>query len=434
MNLNMRNKINSQEQIGAVAATFLTVSNMLGSGIFMLPATLALIGGVSVLGYLVAIIGVVSLALVFAKLALLVPNGAGPYTYTRRAFGDYLAYQTNFIYSVASWIGNVSMLSVVLGYLAHIFPLFANPVYSLLTQIMLIWIFTLLNIYGAKVVSFIQGISLVVALIPIVLIATIGWHWFSFDVFLAGWNIQHYSTFHAVNLSFNNIMWAFIGIESACISTKLIKNPKQNVPLATISGVLIVAFLYISSCMVIMGIVPNHDLVTSSAPFAIAFEYIIGNNLSILISGCAIINCLGALAGWTMVIGQTTKAAASDGLFPKVFSKTNRHGIPALGLVILAVIMSLVVIITISPSASQQFYKIITMSVVLYLIPYIYCGCAVILLGAAQLPLKTYIMYVIMGIIVTLFCIWSILGSENSITIWAFVVMLLSTLFYSFKR
>ena len=422
-------------QIGLVAAIFLIMTNMLGSGVFMLPATLAAIGGISLIGWVVAMVGVIALALTLVALSRLLPNGVGPYDYARKAFGDYVGYQTNYVYSIAAWIGNVSLISVMLGYLANLVPFFSDPVHSTITQIVIIWFFTWLNIRGAKVVSLIQSVSLTLAIIPILFVATVGWYWFDYNTFMAGWNVSGVSGFHAVNASFNNIMWAFIGIESACIATGLIKNPGRNIPLATIGGVIIATLLYISTCAVIMGIIPNAQLAKSSAPFAAALSYIGGSEkLVILISMCAMINCLGALAGWTMVIGQTAKAAAEDGSFPKFFAKVNKKGVPGLGLISLAIAMTVVVLITMSPTANQQFSKIITMSVILYLIPYIYSGFSVIVLGHKNLPGTKYIVTVILGIMAAGFCMWSILGSDKPITVWAFLVIISSTLFYSFKR
>jgi arginine:agmatine antiporter len=183
-----------------------------------------------------------------------------------------------------------------------------------------------------------------------------------------------------------------------------------------------------------MGIVPNSQLINSSAPFALVITKIFGDKFAVVISLCAIINCLGSLAGWTLVIGQTAKAAAHDGLFPKIFAKVNSKDVPAIGLVIIAIIMSLIVIITLSPSANLQFEKIITMSVILYLIPYIYSGFAIIIIGYKKINRLSYILHVILGVIASLFCMWSILGSDKPITVWAFLVMMSCTFFYAFNR
>mgnify|MGYP003493816070 FL=1 len=157
-------------QIGVVAAMFLVTSNMLGSGVYMLPASLAGIGGISLIGWGVALIGVIALALVFAKLAILLPRGAGPYSYAREAFGDFVGYQTNFVYSLANWIALVSMLTIIVGYLANIFPIFSDLAISASTQIIIIWLFTWLNIRGAKMVSYVQSSAFILALFPLIFV------------------------------------------------------------------------------------------------------------------------------------------------------------------------------------------------------------------------------------------------------------------------
>lgn len=421
-------------QVGLFAAMLLIINNMLGSGVFLLPATLATIGGISLIGWLVAMVGVISLALVFAKLSKLLPSGAGPYDYVKKAFGDYAGFQVNYTYSIASWMGNVSIISVILGYLTNIFNIFNSPIYAILLQVSIIWLFTFLNIKGARVVSIVQSVSLLLALIPIVFIAIVGWYWFNYETFIVSWNVSNLSAGAAIDSSFNNIMWAFIGIESACVSANLIKNPGRNIPLATVFAVIIVTCLYISTCTVIMGIVPNADLVKSSAPFADALQFILGREAAIVVSIFAIINCIGALTGWTMVIGQTAKAAAEDGLFPKIFAKTNNRGIPSIGLVLLAIVMTVLAILTASSSANEQFQKIITMSVILYLIPYIYSGFAVIVIGFKNMQLREYICSVTLGIIASFFCMWSISGSDRSVAVWAFLVMMTGTIFYAIKK
>lgn len=426
--------IKSASRIGLFAAMFLVTSNMLGSGVYMLPASLAGIGGISLVGWAVALIGVIALALVFAKLATMLPNGAGPYSYAREAFGDFVGYQTNFVYSLANWIALVSMLTIIVGYLGNIFPIFTNLAVSASTQIVIIWLFTALNLRGAKVVGYVQSTAFLFALVPLLFVSVVGWHWFDYNTFMNGWNVSHQTPATAINSSFNNIMWAFIGVESACVSAAVVNNPKRNIPLATILGVLIASAIYISTCTVMMGIVPNHQLSTSSAPFADVLAIMFHSKAAgVIMSVIAIIDVSGAMAGWTLVTGQTAKAAAEDGLFPKIFAKTNKKGMPANGLIILAVIMSAVVVLTISPTAQEQFNKIITMSVILYLIPYIYSAFAVMVLGVDKVGQKAYWLYAILGLLAAIFCMWSILGSDKPLTVWAFLVMISSTVFYAFK-
>lgn len=423
-------------QIGLLSATFLVTSNMLGSGVYMLPSTLANIGGISIVGFLLTMIGVMAIALVFAKLATIIPSGAGIYAYTKEAFGDYAAYQVNFIYTLANWVGLASMLTIVVGYLGHIFNLFNNPLVGALTQIVVIWMFTIINIKGARVAGFFQTSAFIIALIPLLFVALVGWKWFNLELFMSSWNVSHSSSVSAINSSFNNIMWAFIGIESACVSARLIQNPKRNIPIATIFGVILATLIYIASCTVIMGVVPNKELAHSSSPFADTFAIMFHSRFSgILMSIIAIIDCLGAMVGWTLVTGQTIQAAANDGLAPKFFAKTNAKNMPVRGLMTLAIAMSIVVIATISPTSQEQFNKIITMSVILYLISYIYAIFSIIAIARKNKGLNSdkYLLYVILAIIASSFCMYSIFSSDKVFSLYAFLTLMLSSMFYAFK-
>src|SRR5262245_45826285 len=128
-------------KIGLVPATLMVAGNMMGSGVFMLPANLAAIGSIAVFGWLITIVGAVALALTFAKLAAIDPAAGGPYAYTRKAFGDYMGYQTNLIYWLANVVGNVGLAVAGLGYLSSFFPALRDPLVSALAQVALIWFF-----------------------------------------------------------------------------------------------------------------------------------------------------------------------------------------------------------------------------------------------------------------------------------------------------
>ncbi len=427
--------VNKTNQIGLIAAVILVASNMLGSGIYMLPAILANVGSISIIAWGITLIGIFALALVFAKLALLVPSGSGIYAYVKEAFGNFTGFQINFIYSIANWVALVSLLIVVTGYLGKIFPIFNQQSIATLTQLIIIWIFIFLNLCGARYVGIVQSITFIFGLIPILFVAIFGWKWFSINTFIQSWQVAHVSSASAINMCFNTIIWSFIGIESACVVSKVISNPKRNVPLATIFGVSLGAAICMSTCTVMMGVIPNQVLAKSNAPFA-DFLVTIFNFKYLMFFLCiiAITNCCGAISGWILVTVQTIKAASEDNLFPNFLAKTNKNGIPSRALLLIGIVMSIIVILTSSPNAQTQFNKIINISVILYLIPYICSAFAIIQIGKNRIiPKSQYISYVILGIISGLFCIWSIINADLSVSLSAFILTLISMIFYSDK-
>ena len=120
--------------------TALVVGNMIGSGIFLLPASLAAFGGISLIGWLVSSIGAILLAIVFGNLSRLLPNAdGGPYAYTKVTLGEFPAFLVAWGYWVSVWCTNAAIAVALVGYLTIFFPsLGTNPLASVLNLILVI--------------------------------------------------------------------------------------------------------------------------------------------------------------------------------------------------------------------------------------------------------------------------------------------------------
>ena len=396
----------------------------------MLPANLAGIGSIAIIGWLISIVGAVSVGLVFAKLTEINTAAGGPYAYAKKAFGDYMGYQTNLVYWLANVIGNVGLAVAGLGYLTPFFPSLQDPLVMALAQIAVIWFFVYANILGPKIVGRMQGITTVIALFPIIGVALLGWFWFNPETYMQGWNVSGQSSLTAVGMTLNFTLWAFIGVESASVSTAVVKNPARNVPIATVVGVLLAAACYVLSSSAIMGIIPNKELIVSSAPFSEAVSVAMGPTAGKIVAVCAAVGCLGSLAGWTLLVGQTAQAAAKDGLFANIFARVNRRGVPSAGLAIVAAIMTLQVLATMSPTASQQFGKIASIAVIMTLLPYIYSSVAIKILGYEKMSDKQGLFYTIVGLIAAVYSLSAMIGSNSEQTRWALIFVISTIIFY----
>ena len=422
--------VDDKNKIGLVPATLMVAGNMMGSGVFMLPANLAAIGSIAIFGWLITIVGSIALALVFAKLARIDPAAGGPYAYSKQAFGDYMGYQTNLVYWLANVVGNVGLAVAGLGYLSTFFPSLKDPLIAALGQISIIWLLTYANILGPKVVGRVQSFTTIFALFPIIGMALLGWFWFNADTYTAGWNVSGENNLTAIGMTLNFTLWAFIGVESASVSAAVVKNPAKNVPIATVAGVVLAAVCYILSSSAIMGIIPNKELIVSSAPFSEAVSIALGDGAGKVVALCAAIGCLGSLGGWTLLVGQTAKAAADDGLFGNVFARVNSKGVPAAGLAIVAGLMTLQVLATMSPTASQQFGKIASIAVIMTLLPYIYSSVAIKIIGRKKMTRKEGIIYTFIGLIGAIYSMSAMIGSDGEQTRWALMFVICTIIFY----
>jgi len=421
------------KKIGVVGATFLVAGNMMGSGVFLLPSSLAKIGSSSIWGWLITTAGSLLLAFVFAKLGRLSPQAGGPYAYARDWLGPYMGFQTNTIYWFANWIGNVAIPIAAVGYFSYFFPILSEPVPRAIAVLALTWGFTFANVIGPRFVTRVQTVTTSFALVPILGIAILGWFSFDPQTFTSAYNVSGKSDFSAISSAAALTLWAFIGVESASVTAGVVENPEKNVARATLAGVFLAAVCYIASSAVIMGIVPNDKLQLSDAPFALAAADAFGGWAGGLVSLCAFIGAAGSLGGWILITAQSAKAAADDGLFPEVFKKANKDDVPVKGVYIVAILMTIAVLITAgSKTATDQFNTITSAAVVLTLLPYIYsCVACYFVVERSHTVAHTGMYWVITSITVV-YCLWAVFGSEGEIVKYGFLFVLFITVFYPF--
>ena len=420
-----------QKKMNLWALTALVAGNMIGSGFFLLPAGLANIGTISLFGWLLTILGSYALALIFSKLSLMHPSAGGPYAFSKQGFGAYVGFQTAFCYWVAAWVGNAAIAVGCAGYMREFFPSLSDPWHSFWFTLALLWFLTFINFRSPKVTGAVALITTICKLIPIAVILLFSWHNFHLQYLATSFNVSGTSHFSAITASASLTLWAFIGLESAAVSANVVENPQRNIPIATLLGVTIAAIAYVLSSIAIMGILPNAVLAHSTYPFAEAARIIFGQWGEWFIAAGAAIACLGALNGWILLQGQVAQAAADDGLFPKIFAKRNRFGIPALGIFITSILITGLLFLTLSPNLVQQYNTIILVAVVMTLIPYLYSALAAIpIIKKAPHTANSFIFYVFIALLAALYSLWAITGSGRDILFYVFMLMLLTVPLY----
>jgi arginine:agmatine antiporter len=414
-------------------ATMLVAGNMIGTGVFLLPVNLAQVGGIAIFGWVIATIGVGALGLVFAKLGELNPQPGGPYAYARDFLGPYAGFQTNYVYWFGNWIGNIAIAVAAVGYLSELLPSIGGPLASVLATAVVIWLLTFANILGPRAVGLLEVWTMALALVPILGIALLGWFWFDSGTFFAGWNVSGGSDLHAVSRAASMALWAYMGIESATCAAGVIENPSRNVPLATLIGLCLAAVVYVLSSTVIMGMLPNEELRTSPAPFAEAARLAFGAAGAVVISVCAVLKSIGSLGGWMLLVGQSAQAAADDGMFPRVFARLNRNGVPGVGLLIVAGLMTIMLFATQSPTLAGQFNRLVDLAVILVIVPYIYAAVSVVkVIADRRLPAATFQTYKWLALVAVVYCLWAVIGGDPATVVRALVALLISVPLYPF--
>ena len=248
-----------------------------------------------------------------------------------------------------------------------------------------LWLATVLNFGGASITGRVSSFTVWGVIAPVLVISTVGWAYFSADMYVANWNVNNMPFGEAATNSIAMTLWAFLGLESACANADAVDNPEKNVPKAVLGGTLGAAAIYIVSTNMMFGIVPASELVNSNAPFGLAFASMFNGTVGKIVMGLMVMSCFGSLLGWQFTIANVFKGAADEGYFPKLFSKITSKDAPVVGMVTITILQSFMSLMTISPSLSEQFETLVNLAVVTNIIPYLLSmGAVIVLMKAAK--------------------------------------------------
>lgn len=372
--------------LGFWAAVSIVMGNMIGSGVFLLPASLAAYRGLSLAGWVVSAAGAIMLALVFARLARQLPAAGGPYAYTRHAFGDVPGFLVAWGYWL-SIVGTLGALAVAfVGYLDPFVPqLVRAPATAAALAVATIWLVIGVNAAGVALAGRVQIVTTILKLLPLVVVGIGGVFFLQPDAFSLPTTSDAPMSGQLVSVV-TLTLWAFLGLECATIPAGSVRDPSRTIPRATIVGTSLTAVVYIVSTVGVMSLVPAEALASSTAPFADAARQLVGEGGGRLVALGAAVSCVGALNGWVLVAGQYPMAAAADGLFPPVFGRLSRGGTPARAMVVAGVLGSALVAMNYSRGLVQLFTFIILLSTLSTLVPYVFCSLAVWLMPEQPRP------------------------------------------------
>ncbi|MFJ6695061.1 amino acid permease [Streptomyces sp. NPDC091272] len=362
-------------RFGLGIATTLVMGNIIGGGIFLLPASVAPFGTISLVSFGVLTLGAICLALVFGKLANQHPRTGGPYVYARAAFGDFAGFLAAWSYWITAWVSNAALAVAAVGYLDVLVPLGDSKFAMMLAALVIQWLPAAANLAGTRYVGVVQVVATVLKFAPLLLVAIGGLFTFSADN-LGPFQASGSGPVGAVSASAAILLFSYLGVESAAVSAGEVRNPRRNVGRATILGTLGAAFVYLLGTLSVFGNVPHDKLVDSAAPFSDAVNHMFGGTWGGTVVACAaLISILGALNGWTLLSAQTPYAAAKDGLFPSVFA-TKRRGVPTVGVVVTVVLASLLTVYNYTAGSDGVFEVLVLVTTFTATVPYLLATAA----------------------------------------------------------
>ncbi|ABS28422.1 amino acid permease [Anaeromyxobacter sp. Fw109-5] len=426
-----------RRKIGVLTCTALVVGNMIGSGIFLLPAALAPFGALSIGGWIGTSVGALLLALVFARLARLVGGAAGgPYVYVRAAFGDFAAYWIAWGYWIGLWAGNAAIAVAAVSYLGAIVPgLAGRPLAQGGLAVALTWLTVGVNWRGVASAGRFQLVMTGLKLLPLLAVGLLGLPAIRGAHFLPV-NPSGQPWPHALAATMALTLWAFLGLESATVPGDDVDRPSVTIPRATVLGTVLASIVYVAGTVVVLGVVPREALARDGAPFATAATALWGSWAGMLVTLGAVASCLGTLNGYTLLMGQVPMAAARDGLFPRAFARQNGFGAPTFAIAVSAVLVTLLVAENAvgTRSAVAVFSFVVLLATLSTLLPYAFSAVAlVILLASRGEPRGRIAGPIALASLAFAFSVVAVAGSGPETVLWGFVLLLLGLPVYAWQ-
>jgi APA family basic amino acid/polyamine antiporter len=391
----------------------LVIGNTIGSGIFLLPASLAPYGLNSLIAWLFTALGSILLAIVFSRLSRAFPEAGGPYAYVQLAFGPLAAFLVAWGYWISIWVGNASIATAAVSSLTPLMPWIAKvPGVSAVITLGLLWLLTLVNWYGVQASGWVQSVTTVLKILPLIAVAALGvWSVRSPDIAAAsGVPLSISGVTAAATLT----LWALLGFESATIPADKVANPRRTIPWVTMLGTIATALLCTLACTTVLLLVPRDILAQSNAPFVDLANLLWGNGVGKVVAVFAAISGFGALNGWILLQGELPSAMARNGVFPKVFARASTRGTPGFALCFGSGLVTLLILANYKSSMVRIFTFMTLLSTTACLVMYALCALALLRLqwtkrlagarkGSAALAA--------VGVLAVAYSLWAIVGA-----------------------
>lgn len=423
-----------KNKMGLLGLTTIVTVNMMGSGIIMLPASLAQTGAISLLSWVVTAFGAMCIAYTFAKCGMYCNKDGGMSAYASEAHGRSSFFIASYTYYVCLVISAVAIAVSAAGYLVPFFPwIKTTPIHTFFTVVAIL-IFTMVaNFGGAKITGKISTFTVWGIIIPVLGLSIFGWFWFKPEVFAVAWNPHGDTTVTAISSGIALTLWAFLGIESAGANSGSVENPEKNVPLACMIATSFTAIVYIASTSVIQGIIPNEQLAKSDAPFGLVYSYMFNETVGQIVTLFAVVACIGSLLGWQFTNAQVSKAAADIRLFPKIFSEVNHANAPIKGMFIMLALELLLAVMTISPNLVNQFNVLLNLAVFINMVPYVLSLTGLeVILRKKNVSNEEYKKAAFIGTLAVVYSIYGVYACGQSAVFWGAILTLFGYIFYGF--
>ncbi|MFC3551379.1 APC family permease [Lysobacter cavernae] len=407
----------------------LSINDVIGSGIYLLPAAAAaLLGPASLWAVLLAGLAVSLLVLCYAQAASYFDQPGGGYLYAREAFGAFIGFEVGWMLLLTRIATAAALSNGLAAAVAHFWPAATSgaPRVAIITGSL--GLLVAINVIGVRAAAR-TGVFLAIAkLLPLLLFVVIGALHIStqpVDAALAHAPLSPKTLGEAALL----LLFAYAGFENLPAAAGEYRNPRRDVPFALLTMIVTVTLVYVSVQWVALNTLPN--LATSPTPLAEAAARFSGTGLALLMTIGASVSILGTSSNTVMLAPRYLLALANDGYGPRALAAIHpRFHTPVVAILVLGAI-------ALALALSGSFVQLALLSVVSRLCTYLGTAGAVLVLRtrhgdrAEALRLPGGALIPVAAIVLAL----GLLASASAVNLLAAVVaLLLGAVIYRFRR
>ena len=413
--------------LGFWMCTALVVGNIIGVGIFSMPASLAPYGLNALTGWLINVVGCTLLALSFAALARAFPRDDGPTAYITRAFGKGPAFVVMWSYWVSIWVANAAIAMGLVGYAAYFVPALTRTAgLPVLTAMSVIWLFVLVNLLGTRTAGWVQMLTTLIKLVPQFAVILLGLWLLTTDPSVFSAHVPpNPPSWREVSSVSTLALFAMLGIECAMVPAARVRDPERNIPRATLVGTLLTAVIYIGISVVPMFLIPPQELAASTAPYADLFARTLGGRYGAALAAFVLVSALGVLNGWTLLAGEVVQCMGRHGGLPGSLSRENSRGAPARALVLTGVLASIALLFNFTDSVAKVFALLIVVATAATLPLYFGSTLSLLVLrrrGQLSAAVARAWLPMLVPLAALIYCAWASIGIGMEPLVWMVVL------------
>jgi len=396
--------------LGKWMSLAMVVGSMIGSGIYLLPTTLAPYGYNLVIAFLLTGFGTMCLAYALARLAAAIPGG--PFVYLTDAFGETVAFVTLWSYVISQITGVAAVSVAAAGALGHVFPAVGSGPGLIAVALGSIAILLVVNLGGARSAGALQIIATLIKIIPLVAVV----------LFVAvrlgsGHPLEQLEptplAVGAITTAGALMLFSLTGFEAAAVTANVTRDSTSTVPVATIAGTGFTAIIYLLSTVATLMLLPSVLAAKSGAPFADAIAPILGPVAGMLVAVIAAISAFGTGNSLLLFSAEISRTLAEARDLPPIFRRANSVGAPVGALWISSGIAAALVLASSSKNFVALYVFITLVSTVAALVLYGMCA-------AAALKLRVTGKWVILAVVAIAYSFAMFVGAGLEATLWGF--------------